>query len=76
MRKSLVLAITALGGGVSYGAGTVHTSSSTAPPDPATWRWHVNTILDGQKSEPPEKVATNLGRLYERYTLFGLPERR
>jgi len=78
MRKSLVLAITALGGGASYGAGVVQTSPAMPTPDPAIWRWHVSAILDDQKraAEPSQKVAANFDHLYQRYTDSGLPRHR
>ena len=79
MRKSLILALTLLGSSVSYGAGVARIGEEAMAPDPATWRWRVSAIIDGQKlaeSASIQTVATNLGPLYQRYTMFGLPERQ
>ena len=79
MRKSLIVALTALGSGASYGAGVTRTGPALTTPDPATWRWHVSSILNEQRdaqNSPTQPAATNLGPLYQRYTALGLPQRR
>ncbi len=79
MRKSLILALTALGGSASYGAGITQTSPGTATPDPATWRWHVSSILDEQReaaAPKPQNMVADFGHLYQRYTPLGLLQRK
>ena len=45
MRKSLILALTAIGGGVGYAAGVTEVATGPSTDDPSTWRWHVSSIL-------------------------------
>ena len=48
MRKSLILALTAIGGGVGYAAGVTEVATGPSTDDPSTWRWHVSSILAAQ----------------------------
>ena len=45
MRKSLILALTAIGGGAGYAAGVTEVATGPGMDDPTTWRWHVSSIL-------------------------------
>ena len=81
MRKSLVLALTALGGGASYAAGAADIGRDPANIDHSTWRWHVSSILEhqGQKAAtaPIQSAsALNFQQRYPRYSAAGQPERR
>ncbi len=49
MRKSLVLALMAVGGGASYAAAVNTVGAEAQKSDPSTWRWHVSSILDKQR---------------------------
>ena len=49
MRKSLVLALMAVGGGASYAAAVSTVGSESQKSDPSTWRWHISSILYEQK---------------------------
>jgi len=62
MRKSLVLALMAVGGGASYAAAISAVGNEFPKPDPSTWRWHVSSILDQQKKSDPDAVEA-LGAL-------------
>ena len=82
MRKSLILVLTAIGGSASYAAGITELGKDPSISDPATWRWHVSSILADQRKETAEFVATigaaspgDLER-YQRYSPLGLPEPR
>jgi hypothetical protein len=81
MRKSLVLALTALSGGASYAASPTDFGRDPAATDPATWRWHVSSILDDQgpkaAAAPVQSAsALNFQQRYARYSAVGQPERR
>jgi hypothetical protein len=82
MRKSLILVLTAIGGSASYAAGITELGKDSSISDPATWRWHVSSILADQRKETAEFVAT-IGssspddtERYQRYSPLGLPEPR
>jgi hypothetical protein len=83
MRKSLILAITAIGGGVGYAAGVTQVATGPGTDDPSTWRWHVSSILNSQ-SDASRRHGETVGLLdarafdqrYERYTPLGLPQGR
>lgn len=83
MRKSLVLVLTAIGGGVSYAAGVTEVATGPSMDDPSTWRWQVSSILAAQ-SDPTSQRTETVGVLdaeafnqrYERYTPLGLPQPR
>jgi hypothetical protein len=82
MRKSLILVLTAIGGSASYAAGITELGKDPSISDPATWRWHVSSILANQQKATAEFVATigasspgDLER-YQRYSPLGLPEPR
>jgi hypothetical protein len=82
MRKSLILVLTAIGGSASYAAGITELGKDPSISDPATWRWHVNSILTDQRKETAEFVATigassrGDSERYQRYSPLGLPEPR
>ena len=83
MRKSLILALTAIGGGVGYAAGVSEVATGPSTDDPSTWRWHVSSILADQgdaTSRGMETVgvldAEAFSQRYERYTPLGLPQPR
>ena len=71
MRKSLVLALTALGGSASYAAGVTPIGPDPAPVDPATWRWHVSSILATQDSADRPGAFANFEQRYARYSHLG-----
>jgi hypothetical protein len=80
MRKSLVLALMAVGGGASYAAAVSSVGSEYQKPEPSTWRWHVSSILDEQKkADPPPMEAVGaldpdaFGQRHERYSPLGVP---
>jgi hypothetical protein len=83
MRKSLILVLIAIGGGVSYAAGVTEVATGVAKDDPATWRWQITSILADQIASASRPTAT-VGALdasafdqrYERYSPLGLPETR
>ena len=81
MRKSLILVLTAIGGGVGYAAGVTEVATGPSTDDPSTWRWHVSSILASQgdtTSRGMETVgvlgAEAFNQHYERYTPQGLPQ--
>jgi hypothetical protein len=77
MRRSLVLALMAVGGGASYAAAINSVGGEFAKPDPSTWRWQVNSILDEQRKADPQPIAAAGGAFrqgHERYTPLGAPE--
>ncbi len=82
MRKSLILAITAIGGGVGYAAGVTDVATGPTTDDSSTWRWHVSSILASQGSATSNAVevgvlgAEAFNQRYERYTPLGLPQPR
>ena len=82
MRKSLILALTAIGSGASYAAGVTEVATGPSTDDPTTWRWHVSSILSAQAdttSRPMEVgvlAAEAFNQRYERYTPLGLPQPR
>jgi hypothetical protein len=79
MRKSLVLALTAIGGGVGYAAGVSEVATGTGTDDPSTWRWQVSSILATQNDTVTlrtETIADAFSQRYERYTPLGLPQPR
>jgi hypothetical protein len=81
MRKSLILVLTAIGGGASYAAGVTEVATGPGMDDPSTWRWQVTSIL-AQQSDTTSRRAETIGILdadafnqrYERYTPLGLPQ--
>jgi hypothetical protein len=83
MRKSLILALTAIGGGVGYAAGVTEVATGPSTDDSSTWRWHVSSILTAQDDTTSRGMET-VGALgneafnqrYERYTPLGLPQPR
>jgi hypothetical protein len=83
MRKSLILVVTAIGGGASYAAGVTEVATGPSMDEPSTWRWQVTSIL-AQQSASTSRRAEMLGVLdadefnqrYERYSPLGLPETR
>jgi hypothetical protein len=82
MRKSLILVLTAIGGSASYAAGITEVGKDPSISDPATWRWHVSSILANQRKATAELVATigasspGDSERYQRYSPLGLPEPR
>ena len=54
MRKSLILVLTAIGGGASYAAGVTGVGKDLDISDPAIWRWHVSSILADQSQASVE----------------------
>ena len=82
MRKSLILALTAIGGGAGYAAGVTEVATGPGIDDPATWRWHVSSILAAQSDTGSRRVevgvlgAEAFNQRYERYTPLGLPQPR
>jgi hypothetical protein len=83
MRKSLVLALTAIGGGVGYAAGVTEVATGPGADDPSTWRWQVSSILATQRDATAQRAETvgvldadAFNQRYERYTPLGLPQTR
>jgi hypothetical protein len=82
MRKSLILALTAIGGGASYAAGVTEVATGPGMDDPTTWRWHVSSILAAQSDAGSRRLevgvlgAEAFNQRYERYTPLGLPQPR
>jgi hypothetical protein len=83
MRKSLILALTAIGGGVGYAAGVTEVGTGPSTDDLSTWRWHVSSILAAQGDMTSRGMETNgvlgteaFNQRYERYTPLGLPQPR
>ena len=82
MRKSLILALTAIGGGASYAAGVTEVATGPGMDDPTTWRWHVSSILAAQSDSGSRRLevgvlgAEAFNQRYERYTPLGLPQPR
>jgi hypothetical protein len=80
MRKSLVLALMAVGSGASYAAAVTSVGDELHNPDPSTWRWSVSSILDRQKGSPADtfqaaEVADPVVfQRHERYSPLGVPE--
>ena len=83
MRKSLVVALTAIGGGVGYAAGVTEVATGPSTDDPSTWRWQVTSILAAQSDTISRRIETvgvldadAFNQRYERYTPLGLPQPR
>jgi hypothetical protein len=82
MRKSLILALTAIGGGGAYAAGVSEVATGPSIDDSSTWRWHVSSILAGQGEARSGVVTVGVlgaemfSQRYERYTPLGLPQPR
>ena len=83
MRKSLVLALVAIGGGASYAAGVTEVATGPSLDNPSTWRWQVSSILAQQSDSTSRRVETvgildadAFNQRYERYTPLGLPQLR
>ncbi|HEY5205610.1 MAG TPA: hypothetical protein VIJ63_13540 [Roseiarcus sp.] len=82
MRKSLILALTAIGGGAGYAAGVTEVATGPSIDNPATWRWHVSSILTAQSDARSQRVEVGVlgaevfNQRYERYTPLGLPQPR
>lgn len=80
MRKSLILVLTAVGGGASYAAGITEVGGDSAIADPSTWRWHVSSILADQQGPSDQPLAgvsansVNFIQRHQRYSPLGLPE--
>jgi len=81
MRKSLVLALMAVGGGASYAAAINAVGNDFPKPDPSTWRWHVSSILDQQKKADPDALEAigaldpaDFNQRHERYSPLGVPD--
>ncbi len=81
MRKSLVLALMAVGGGASYAAAISTVGGELQKSDPSVWRWNVSSILDGQKLSDPAPLRAvgaldpaAFGQRHERYSPLGVPE--
>jgi hypothetical protein len=83
MRKSLIVALTAIGGGASYAAGVTEVATGPSTDDPSTWRWQVSSILAAQRDTTSGRTETvgvldagTFNQRYERYTPLGLPQPR
>ena len=83
MRKSLIFALTAIGGGVGYAAGVTEVATGPTTDDSSTWRWHVSSILAAQGNTTSHGMETvgvlgaqAFNQRYERYTPLGLPQPR
>ncbi len=81
VRKSLILFLTAVGGGASYAGGITAVGGDFSMSDPSTWRWHVSSIL-AQQQDSGSRSLRAVGALeagafdqrYERYSPLGRPE--
>ena len=83
MRRSLILALTAIGSGVGYAAGVTEVAIDPNSDDASTWRWHVSSILDRQGDASSQGMETvgvlgpeAFNQRYERYSPLGLPQPR
>ena len=82
MRRSLILALTAIGGSAGYAAGVTEVATGPDMDDPTTWRWHVSSILAAQSDTGSRRLevgvlgAEAFNQRYERYTPLGLPQPR
>ena len=83
VRKSLILALTAIGGGVGYAAGVTEVATGPTTDDSSTWRWHVSSILAAQGNTTSAGMETvdvlgaeAFNQRYERYTPLGLRQSR
>jgi hypothetical protein len=82
MRKSLILALTAIGSGASYAAGVTEVATGPSTDDPTTWRWHVSSILSEQSDATAGRMEVGVlgaevfNQRYERYSPLGLPQPR
>lgn len=83
MRKSLVLVLTAIGGGASVAAGVTEVATGPGGGDPSTWRWQVTSILAQQGDTTSQRTETvgifgadSFNQRYERYTPLGLRDAR
>jgi hypothetical protein len=81
MRKSLVLILTAIGGGASYAAGVTEASTGPSLDDPSTWRWQVSSILADQDGKASRSLAVGaaldaeaFNQRHERYSPLGRRE--
>ncbi len=81
MRRSLVLALMAIGGGASYAAAISTVGGEFPKSDPSTWRWQVSSILNEQKKSDPEPLEAvgafdpaAFGQRHERYSPLGVPD--
>jgi hypothetical protein len=77
MRKSLVLALMTVGSGASYAAGLSTVGVEFQKSDPSTWRWHVSSILEQQKTASSDAFAAvdpGIFRRHERYSPLGVPD--
>ena len=66
MRKSLILVLTAVGGGAGYAAGITELGRTLRVSDPATWRWHVSSILAEQQKSASRSLAAVGARVNRR----------
>ena len=81
MRKSLILVLTAIGGGASYAAGVTEVATGPSMDNPSTWRWQITSILTQQNDTARIETvgaldADAFNQRYERYTPLGLPQTR
>jgi hypothetical protein len=78
VRKSLILALAALGGSASYATAITPIGPDPSSMDPATWRWHVSAILDGQQAAaaPIESASASFEQRYPRYSPVGRLQRQ
>jgi hypothetical protein len=83
VRKSLILILTAIGGGASYAAGVTEVATGPSMDDPSTWRWQVTSILAEQSASTSRRAemvgvldADAFNQRYERYSPLGLPQAR
>jgi hypothetical protein len=83
MRKSLILLVTAVGGGAGYAAGVTEVATGPGLDEPSTWRWQVSSILAQQNASTSRRAemvgvldADAFNQRYERYSPLGLPQAR
>ena len=60
MRKSLILALTAIGGGVGYAAGVTEVATGPSTDVSSTWRWHVSSILAAQSDTGSRRMEVGV----------------
>ena len=57
------------------GAYATAVGSEEKAPDIATWRWHVDGILEVQRADAPLTIGDyDFRQQYERFTANGMPE--
>jgi hypothetical protein len=72
MRRSVILLVTAIGGSASYAAGVTAVGRDSGSSDPATWRWHVSSILEDQQRSPVDTGVGSFDQRYQRFSPLGL----